>query len=366
MREEIETIVNSLFALPKNLGLVVGVIKRDQITVTGYGKARDTVTEQPRGDTLFEIGSVTKVFTTTLLSLLVSEKLLDLDDPVCDLMPKLSNLPAEITPARLATHTSGLPKMPSGIFWTTRRNRRNPFAKYPSAKLFEYLSGYKSKRKLSDKIQYSNLGGALLGHILAYKLNMSYEQAVVNRICDGFDMPDTRMTLTSEQKERLATPHSGNGKPSHNWDLSAFAGAGALRSTANDLLKFLVAYLGKSQSALKEVLEFCLEQRNGSFTRPGRLLTLLSGSIRKKRVFDPYRQGIALGWVIGHVGAEGPRVHWHHGGTGGYTAFAGFVKSREIGAVVLFNRGPRFSEAISGISMADEIGFRILEHFCSS
>ncbi|MFX1537358.1 MAG: serine hydrolase domain-containing protein [Promethearchaeota archaeon] len=365
MREEIDNIVNSLFTHPKNTGLVVGIVKDDQISVFGYGKVKETLAEPPQGDTLFEIGSVTKVFTTALLSLLISEELLNLDDPVCNLMPELSNLPAEITLVRLATHTSGLPKMPSNIFWTTLRKRRNPYAQYPITKLLEYLSKYKPKRKLTDQIQYSNLGVALLGHVLAEKMGTSYEQAVVSKICDKLDLSDTRITLTSEQKERLSIPHSANGKPSQNWDMPAFAGAGALRSTVNDMLKFLVAHLGRPQSTLTDAIQVCHEKRPGSFPPPGRLQKIFSRLFRKRQEFIQYFQGIALGWVIGRMGAEGVQVYWHHGATGGYQAFIGFVKNTNKGIVILINRGPRFSELVNGISLADEIGFRVLEllHF---
>ncbi|MHA2296096.1 MAG: serine hydrolase domain-containing protein [Candidatus Hodarchaeales archaeon] len=367
MTGEIDNIVNSMFKQPGNLGLIVGVVKQGQSSVFSYGKMIDSLEEPPRGDTLFEIGSVTKVFTTALLSILVSEGLINLNDSVRDLMPRLSNLPREITLARLATHTAGFPKMPSNIIWTMLRNRSNPYAKYPTTKLFEFLSKYKSKRQLTEDIQYSNLSVALLGHVLAETLSTSYEQAIINRICDKLDMPDTRITLSSEQEERLSSPHSRKGKPSSNWDIPAFAGAGALRSSVNDLLKFLSAHLGKPGSALTDALQLSHEKRPGSFSPPGRPSRLFLRISRKKKYWkEPYHQGIALGWMMGHLGAEGSSVYWHHGAMGGYMAFTGFVKNTDTGVAVLINRGPFFSEGLSNISMIDEIGFKVLELYDTS
>lgn len=361
MKDDIDYIVNDFFPDPKDIGLAIGIIKGEQHHVFGYGKAKETSVELPNGNTLFEIGSVTKVFTTTLLSLLVAEEKLNLDDSVRDLLPEISNLPPEITLERLATHTSGLPKMPSNVIGTMLRNRHNPYVKYPTAKLFEYLSNYKSKRELTPNIEYSNLGVALLGHILEKKIGIPYEEAIIKKVCDKLDMSDTRITLNSEQKDRLATPHSAKGKTSNNWDLPAFAGAGALRSTVNDLLKFLDAHIGGLDSVLKDSLKICHEKHPGVFSLPRRMLRIFPSLIQKRKEFDSYFQEIALGWIIGQIKKDGPKVYWHHGATGGYIAFTGFVKSSKTGIVILANRGPHFSEGTNNISMVDEIGFKILE-----
>ncbi|MFX0141844.1 MAG: serine hydrolase domain-containing protein, partial [Candidatus Hodarchaeota archaeon] len=213
----------------------------------------------------------------------------------------------------------------------------------------------------TSNIEYSNLGFALLGHILAKKLDISYEQAIISKICDELDMPDTRITLNSEQKGRLSNAHSAKGKPSQNWDLPAFAGAGALRSTVNDLIKFLEANLGKIDSTLTDALQQCHEKRQGVFSKPSKLLRMFPSLVQKRKEFDLYFQGIGLGWVLGRIGLEGPLVHWHHGATGGYIAFIGFVKSSDTGTVILANRGPHFSEGTNDVSIVDEIGFKTLE-----
>jgi CubicO group peptidase (beta-lactamase class C family) len=206
---------------------------------------------------------------------------------------------------------------------------------------------------------------ALLGHILAEKAGGSYEEAVISMICDGLGLSDTRIALTSEQEERLATPHSGGGSPSRGWDLPAFTGAGALRSTANDVLRFLDAHIGKPASPLTDALKLSHERRADGFPTPGSLMRLFPGASRRRRVASSFTQSIGLGWMIGTVGEVGPETHWHHGATGGYIAFAGFVREADVGIVVMVNRGPRLPEMISGVSSADEIGFRVLKSLCS-
>ncbi|MFX1414121.1 MAG: serine hydrolase domain-containing protein, partial [Promethearchaeota archaeon] len=251
------------------------------------------------------------------------------------------------------------------IFWTMLRHRKNPFAYYPAKKVYQYLSRYHSKQTIDRKIKYSNLGMALLGHILANNLDLSYEQAIINNLCDRLNIQDTRITLNSEQTQRLAIPHSAKGRVSQNWDLNAFAGAGALRSTVNDLMVFLKAQIGILQIDLSEKLKLCHEKYLGTFSKPSKVLSLFPDLVKKRKKFKPYFQVIGLGWIIGNLGLEGPTLHWIHGATGGYMAFIGFIKSSKTGIVILANRGLNFLEEISGISIADEIGFKLLEYLNS-
>ncbi len=366
VKGKVDELVRPLLFPQSNFGVVVGVVCSDSNSVFSYGRTSATTPQPPSGETLFEIGSITKVFTSALLSSMVANGLVRLDEPVRDLLPELSNLPPQITLVRLATHTSGLPRLPSNFMRKALHNPANPYAAYTANDLCEYLSQYKPKQKPESvkQINYSNLGAGLLGYTLARKLGTSYEEAVVNWICDKLDLPDTRVTLSPEQEARLATPHAGNGKPTQNWDLPALAGAGALRSTVNDLFKFVRANLNRPPSMLADVLQACHEQRAGSFAR----LEGIAGTIfrlfqrfRKKQNTKPYTEGIGLGWIVGHLGSSGKQVHWHNGGTGGYRAFVGFVKDTDTGVVVLNNRGDRESDALFSKPSIDDVGFGVLE-----
>jgi CubicO group peptidase (beta-lactamase class C family) len=152
-------------------------------------------------------------------------------------------------------------------------------------------------------------------------------------------MDDTRITLTGDMKKRLAPGYDASGKQVRNWNFDALAGAGALRSTVNDLLKFLAANLGRGDSRLTGALASC------HAVRP-------EGEVVKDRL------RVGLAWHQSPLKAGGRWVVWHNGGTGGYSSFIGFVKESGTAVVVLSNGAP---SPASGKSPADEIGFEILE-----
>jgi D-alanyl-D-alanine-carboxypeptidase/D-alanyl-D-alanine-endopeptidase len=369
MREAIDRIVASLSGHPPNTGLVVGVIRADMSSVFGYGKATDAGAEPPRGDTVFYVGSITKVFTTTLLSILVADGLVNWEDPVRDLVPGLSNLPPQITLLRLATHTSGLPKNPALGARQMFASRGNPFAAYTTQDVLQYLSQFHAGqvRPSIDQANYSNLGAGLLGYALAQEMGASYEQAVVSRICDKLGLVDTGITLTPEQEERLATPHKADGSPAERWDVpEALAGAGALVSTANDLLQFLAANFAPSRSPLSDRLQVCHEIHAAALPPQGRAQRLARRLSRVEQDLSRCYQSMALGWFVGRLQSGANHVFWHHGATGGYRGFVGFVKDTSTGVVVLANREPGKRDLLLNTTDADDIGFAALEHLHSS
>jgi CubicO group peptidase (beta-lactamase class C family) len=322
--------------------------------------------EPVTGTTLFEIGSVTKMFTSALLASAVEQGLVQLNDRLCDLLPEFPHLPPAMTLLRLATHTSGLPRLP-GNFWPfILRQPRNPYKAYTPAHLLAYLARYESKRRQRPAWRagfcYSNLGYGLLGYILAQRLGLSYEDAVVSRLCAPLGMPDTRITLSPAQRERLATPHSPGGKPTLNWDIPALAGAGALRSTAGDLLKFVAANLGQAPTGLAKVLSACHTVYVKLPPPPRGIRSLMRGWYRRRLIGNielPF--GVALGWHLSRLGTSPYRVYWHNGGTGGYHTFTGFVKDSGTGVVVLANRGRGMYDVLFRAPAVEEIGFSLLK-----
>lgn len=367
LKSAVDDTVDSLSKLRRNTGLIIGVIMRGQRSIYSYGMVGESRAQSPQGNTLFGIGSITKIFTTALLSVMVTEGRLNLEDSVCDLMPALSKLPSDMTLLRLATHTAGLPKMPSNIVGSMLRDRRNPYAAYTRDNLLEWLLNYgrKKTRLSTGEIRYSNVGMALLGHVLAHKANESYEQAVINRVCAPFGLNDTRITLSPAQKERLSDPHSSRGKPSRLWEVPAFAGAGALFSTADDMLGFINANLDGSQSKLTNSLQACHVIHADNFSPPGYLPRLVASLFGQSRYPTEYHRGVALGWFVGQLREEGKDLYWHHGATGGYRAFVGFVKDVDAGVVVLANSEPSGLDGLLSTTSTDSIGFEILEFLSS-
>ncbi len=299
----------------KSIGIVAGVINAKGSQVTGYGKLGQEKHQEPDGNTVYEIGSITKVFTAILLQDMAERGALNLDDPLSKHLPKSVKAPTkdgkEITLRHLATHTSGLPRLPDNL---EMKNPDNPYADYTVGQMYDFLSRYQLPRGIGEKYEYSNYGAGLLGHLLALKAGMDYETLVTKRICGPLKMNDTRIKLSAQMQSRLAQGHNEVLRPAANWDIPTLAGAGALRSTANDLLLFLAANLGFTKSPLTPIL-------------PKTHLTQNNTGVPDLE--------IGLGWHI-HKKHDS-EIIWHNGGTGGYRSFLGFDKAKGLGVVVLSN-----------------------------
>lgn len=314
----------------QGVGIVVGVIDPTGRRVVAYGKtAKDG--KPVAANTVFEIGSVTKVFTSLLLADMVQRGEVALTDPVSQYLPPNVKMPEhggkKITLVDLATHTSGLPRLPSNLH---PKDPANPYADYTVAQLYEFLSTVELTRDPGSKYEYSNLGGGLLGHVLARRAGTDYETLVRTRILHPLAMKSTAITLSDAMKERLATGHDASLQPVSNWDLPTLAGAGGLRSTTHDLLTFVGANLGIIRSPLASSMAAMLATRRPT-GNPG--------------------LEIALGWHIStHNGRE---IVWHNGGTGGYRSWIGFDQKSRTGVVVLSNTSTN-----AGV---DDIGAHLLD-----
>ena len=299
----------------RGVGIVVGLVDEKGTRVITYGTASKDSKRPLDGDSVFEIGSVTKVFTATLLADMVERGEVSLSDPISKYLPRTVKTPTrdgkEITLLDLATQTSGLPRLPTNF---APKDPQNPYADYSVDQLYAFLSGYNLTRGIGEKYEYSNLGVGLLGHILALRAGTDYETLVRKRICQPLKMSDTKINLTPEMQARLATGHNQTLKPVGNWDLPTLAGAGALRSTVNDMLKFVAANLGLKKSPLLAAMEKA--QQSQRETGQADLSIGLNWHILKK--FDS-------------------EMIWHNGGTGGYHSFIGLDKKNRKGVVVLSN-----------------------------
>lgn len=292
--------------------MVFGIVDATGARVFALGNRRDAESAPVDGDTLFEIGSITKVFTGLVLQDMVDRGEVKLDDPIGKFLPATVKTPnqngRQITLLDLATHTSGLPRLPSNL---APKDRNNPYADYTVDQLYAFLSSYTPDRPIGSKSEYSNLGAGLLGHVLALRAGTNYEALVMERICGPLRLDSTRITLGPALRNRLAAGHNKLGYPAANWDLPTLAGAGALRSTANDLLKFLSANIGLTASSLSNAMaQSHLPHRD-------------AGALGK----------IGISWYIDTV--QG--VIWHNGGTGGYRSYAGFSPELRRGILVLAN-----------------------------
>jgi D-alanyl-D-alanine-carboxypeptidase/D-alanyl-D-alanine-endopeptidase len=306
-----EILVKRVDQQKQAVGIVVGVIEPDGRRVVAHGNLATGDSRKLDGDTIFEIGSVTKVFTSLLLADMVNRKEVALDDPAAKYLPENVRMPERsgksITLLDLSTHTSGLPRLPGNL---KMKDLRNPYADYSVDDLYQFLSGYELPRDPGAEFEYSNLGGGLLGHLLAYRAGTDYESLVGMRITRPLGMTDTGITLSSSMKQRMATGHTGMLAPTANWDLPTLAGAGALRSSANDMLTFFEAFLGYRESPLAPAMKAMFEVRH------------------------PVAK-MGLGWII--MSAHDREIAAHDGGTGGFRSWVGYDPKERIGVVVLSN-----------------------------
>lgn len=297
-----------------NAGIVVGMVDEHGSRVVGYGKLDNGTDQDVNGDTLFEIGSVTKTFTGLLLQDMIQRGEMKLDDPVAMYLPAYVRMPTrggkQITLLELATHTSGLPREAENL---NPKRAINPYAEYNADKLYGFLSNYQLTRDPGAQWEYSNLGVGLLGDVIALRAGASYESLVVDRICRPLGMDSTRITLSPELRCRFAMGHNKLGYREPGRDFPALAGAGALRSTANDMLKYLAANLGLTPSALTPLME------------------------KTHQVYFAQASGLNMGLCWWNQDVHGTRIVWHGGDTDAYLTYAGLDETRRRGVIVLAN-----------------------------
>jgi serine-type D-Ala-D-Ala carboxypeptidase/endopeptidase len=288
----------------RHVGIAVGLLEPTGTRTLAHG--RGAAGARLDDHSLFEIGSITKTFTSVILADMVSKGTVRLDQPVAELLPPGTVVPSrggkQITLADLASHISGLPRMPSNF---APKDPANPYADYDGARMLAFLASHQLQHDIGTRYEYSNIGAGLLGFALANKAGMSYEALVTERLLRPLGMSETAITLTPAMRARLAPGHNPGGQPVANWELDALAGAGALRSSVHDRSRFQIGA----------------------------------------------RTAVGLAW---HriISPSGDTVLAHDGGTAGYVTFAAFDPKRRVGVVVLSNSSSPIQDI--GLHLLDE------------
>ncbi|MBL8748884.1 MAG: serine hydrolase [Planctomycetes bacterium] len=308
---EIDAVCQPLVDAGLLVGCVVGVACGDEHLVRGYG-VRSAGGQEPSATTLFEIGSVSKVFTGVLLASAVVRGEVKLDDAAQTLMPDGVELPkrddAPMLLWHLATHTSGLPRLPD----MEGADPADPYAHFAADRLFEAASHAKLRRAPGTAYEYSNLGVGLLGAMLVRKAGAaSFDALLRERITGPLAMADTAVELDAARRERFAAPFDADGSPCRPWRLAALAGAGGIRSTVDDMLRFAVAQFASGDSELDRAMGLAREKRHEG-----------KGGI-----------ALGLGWHI----ARDAETRWHNGETGGFHAWIGVHRPSHVAVCMLAN-----------------------------
>lgn len=333
----IEAMAGTYLSSRPRAALVVGVHQRGRDWVGGFGTTNPgTANTRPDGNTIFEIGSVTKVFTGIMLADAANRGVVKLDDTAASLLPAGFSLDEgerrQITLKHLSTHASGMPRLPADFWAQAKGNEANPYAGYTADEMLRSLKDVKLNRTPGTGYEYSNYGTAALGQLLAAKEGRAYSNLLQRIILDPLAMKETALALSAELKPRLVEGNSPKGEPTSSWDFDAFAPAGGLRSTANDLLRFIRASLNPGDDALGKALTLSLQVHS-----------------------DVTLQKVGLGWHQVNT-AEDLTLWWHNGGTGGYVSYLGIDPAQQTGVIVLANYG----DALAGKFEVDKIGVNIL------
>jgi D-alanyl-D-alanine-carboxypeptidase/D-alanyl-D-alanine-endopeptidase len=349
--DEIKDRINALVDSNRtNAAIVIGIVDANGTQFYSNGKISNTNNTTVDQNTIFAIGSNTKVFTTILLAEMVEDGLIKLNDPIDKYLPPNVTIPQykghKITIEDLATHTSGLPEFPFNycpsfaisnaqsidVNVQRVRNLTSCTQNYTFDQLYQGLSNTTITREPGSKYEYSTFGTGLLGRILTLKSNMSsYDELLTKRILSVLGMNSTSIYLSDEQKSRLAIGHlSGRELPLFNISNPLVPGGG-LYSSADDLLKFISANIGLIKTKLDSAMQTShLIRHSTGFLIPNNIA--VSG---KNGNIELY---IGLGWLI--TTNLGNEIIWHNGGTvGGYNAFMGFNPATNRGIVVLCNTG---------------------------
>jgi len=296
-----------------HLGIVVGVVDASGTRVVAYGRPERGSRQRLDGDSIFEIGSLTKLLTDTLMVDMSDRGELALTDPVAKYLPATVKRHAlngkEITLLHLASHTSGLPREPDNIL---QSDCIADDQAYSINRLYAFLNGFELQRGIGSRTEYSNLGLSLLGHALALRAGMDYGELLHRRITGPLGMSATGVSLAPGLEAHLTKGHSSEGAPMPSRINTWLPAAGGLHSSVNDLLKFLAANLDLSPTPLNASL-MTMQQpiHNASYYLP------------------------CIGWNVDR--SFDREIFWRTGSTLGYSSFLGFDKQTKRGVVILAN-----------------------------
>jgi CubicO group peptidase (beta-lactamase class C family) len=326
----------------KSIGLAVAVVTPTNATIMTFGRPSLSADAPPSADTLFELGSITKTFTGIALAREIERGVVRLEQPVQELLPPSVKLPTAargVTLRHLTTHSSGFPRLPDN--WSPLSSigmllfGSDPYAGYGLADLMKDVSTVNLQSEPGTKSCYSNFGMTLLGYLLATKAGSSYEALVKRDVCLPLGMNDTTVTLDRTQASRVAQAYRAVWRcgplvlalRSDPWFVgNDLGGAGALRSTATDMLKYLRANMRPEG----QPIERALHESHQELFREDEQTTF------------------GMNWIHTQSEKLAQPMTWHNGGTGGFRSFIGFTGDNRFGVVVLSNS----SEDVDDLAMA--------------
>lgn len=321
-----KTIYSKSKDFPNNTQLSIAFIQNGKTSYYGIIKINDSIKPIKNQDKIFEIGSITKVFTSTVLASLVEDKKIKLTDEINSYYPFTFKDNIKVSFENLANHTSGLPRLPENLDLS---NETNPYKNYKKNEMNEYLKSLlKLENDSSKTYSYSNLGTGLLGYTLGLSQKTSFQELLQKKIFDKFKMTNS-FTSSQNLNNQLIKGQNPNGEVVSNWDFDVLFGAGGILSTTEDLAKFADAQFNPQNKEL---------------------------ALTRKPTFNiNENMKIGLGWHI-LKSKNGKDLIWHNGGTGGYSSSMA-VNINDKTAVIILSNVSAFS---SGMGKIDELCFDLI------
>jgi len=313
----VDSVVRKYIQRSNTVSISVGIIKNGTTHTYNYGETRKGNGQLPNMGTIYEIASISKTFTATLLAWYVNEGTLNLNDPIIKYLPdSVAANPAlkDIKLVNLSNHTSGLQGLPANFSEQKNYSDANPYKNYTRQMLFSYLKNCSLTTTPGTKYAYSNLAVGLLGIILEHVTGKPYEQLVTEIICRPLGMKSTLQHFYPLIASRFVAVYNEDARQTPAWDFDALAACGSLRSTINDLLIYVRANMSKSDSKLSKAMELAHQ------------ITFNNGDSQ-----------VALGWHI--IKVNGVSYIFHNGGTEGSSSFLAYNVEKGLAVVLLSNAG---------------------------
>jgi CubicO group peptidase (beta-lactamase class C family) len=318
--KKVDSVARGYIQKANTVGLSIGILKNGVVHTYNYGETTEGNGQMPDANSIYEIGSITKTFTATLLAYYADEGKVNLNDPITKYLPDsvITNKELQgITLKMLSNHTSGLPRLPDN-FQFHSSDPYDPYKDYNKQHLFDYLKTCKLISKPGEVYAYSNLAVGLLGTILEQVSGKPFENMVEEIICAPLGMQNTIQHLSLAQKQRFVTVYNEDGEMTSPWSFNTLAPCGALRSTVNDLLLYIKANIVKSNTKLSNAL-------------------VLTHQIT-------FNKDAKLGLAWHTIVVNGVEYYFHDGGTYGSSSFLAFNIEKDVAVVVLSNSAVNTAE----------------------
>lgn len=313
MQHYIDSLALDYLSDGRNSSLSIAIINGDKTESLFYGETKKGNHTLPTEKSIYEIASISKTFTGIMLAHALNQNKISLQDDIRKYLPgNFLNLEYKGTPiqvAHLANHTSGLPRLPGNFGKQAGYDPLNPYKTYSKQDIYQALTDFKPDTIPGKRAEYSNFGSAVLGVILENVYQKPIDSLLAEIITGPLKMPDTRYSLDASPQHLRVSGYSGeHGEEVPFWDFLAFKAAGGLKSDVNDMLRYLKANMNAANPDISLSHEAKVKQSDN---------------------------GKGLAWVIQPL--KGENLIWHNGGSGGFSSFLGFIKSRKTGVIVLSN-----------------------------